>query len=319
MSASQGPAVRALEGYGASSRIRAALPQMPEAMAKIGTLLLVDPSLPLRLSITELAQQAGTSPPTVTRFCRAIGYAGYPALRVGAAAEQGRSSAEETWESDVGRAFHPGDTAPVVMRTLVNAHTVALTSTAERLDPTLVSRVAEAIATSTHVDIYGIGGSAGMAVELQARLYRVGINAHAWSEVHVGLTSAALLSDSSVAIAFSNTGRTEETIEMLSLAKSSGAYAVAVTSDPTSPMAQLADAHLTSYAPGEYLQPDDLSAKHAQLFVIDLLYLLAAQRDFSRTTSLLAASAAAVAPHRRSRRATPRPRTVPSSKGTGTA
>ena len=123
------------------------------------------------------------------------------------------------------------------MRTLVNAHTVALTSTSERLDPALVGRVADAVAQSTHVDIYGIGGSAGMAVELQARLYRIGINAHAWSEVHVGLTSAALLGDSSVAIAFSNTGRTEETIEMLALAKSSGAYAVAVTSDPASPMA----------------------------------------------------------------------------------
>ena len=195
------------------------------------------PSLPLRLSITELAERAGTSPATVTRFCRAIGYTGYPALRVGAAAEQGRSSAHETWDSDIGRAFHPGDTATEMMRTLVNAHTVALTSTSERLDPALVGRVADAVAQSTHVDIYGIGGSAGMAVELQARLYRIGINAHAWSEVHVGLTSAALLGDSSVAIAFSNTGRTEETIEMLALAKSSGAYAVAVTSDPASPMA----------------------------------------------------------------------------------
>src|SRR4051794_15688298 len=173
MNAVEGPVERALEGYGASSRIRAALPQMPGAMAKIGTLLLQDPSLPLRLSITELAEQAGTSPPTVTRVCRALGHAGYPALRVGAAAQQGPSSAQETWESDVGRAFHPGDTAPVVMRTLVNAHSVALTSTAERLDPGLVARVAEAIAKSTHIDIYGIGGSAGMAVELQARLYRI--------------------------------------------------------------------------------------------------------------------------------------------------
>src|SRR3954453_18524533 len=313
------PAARALAGYGASSRIRAALPQMPGAMAKIGTLLLEDPSLPLRLSITELAARAGTSAPTVTRLCRALGYAGYPALRGGAAAGQGRSSAHEIWDSDVGRGFHPGDSAPVVMRTLVNAHTVALTSTSERLDPELVGRVAEAVAESAHVDIYGIGGSAGMATELQARLYRIGMNAHAWSEVHIGLTSAALLDDSSVAIAISNTGRTEETLEMLALAKSSGAYAVAVTSDPASPIAQVAHAHLTSYAPGEYLQPDALSAKHAQLFVIDLLYLLAAQRDFSRTTSLLAASAAAVAPHRRTRRSAPRPRTVPSSKGTSTA
>lgn len=104
----------------------------------------------------------------------------------------------------------------------------------------------------------------------------------------------------------------EETIEMLALAKPSGAYAVAVTSDPASPIAQVADAHLTSYGPGEYLQPEDLSAKHAQLFVIDLRYLLVAQRDFSHTTSLLAASAAAAAPQGRPPRSATRPRTVPS-------
>src|SRR4051812_1306350 len=176
------PAARALAGYGASSRIRAALPQMPETMAKIGTLLLEDPSLPLRLSITELAERAGASPATVTRFCRAIDYSGYPALRVGAAAEQGRLSAHETWDADIGRAFHPGDTATEVMRTLVNAHTVALTSTSDRLDPVVVGRVADAVAESSHVDIYGIGGSAGMAVELQAPLYPIRVNAPPGSE-----------------------------------------------------------------------------------------------------------------------------------------
>jgi len=295
-----------VDGFGTSSRIRGALPRMSAAMAKIGELLLEDPSLPLELSITELAAKSGTSPATVTRFCRELGYAGYPTLRVGAAAEQGRSSAHATWDADIGRAFQPGDSPADVVRTLANAHTIALTSTAQQIDPDLVTRVAEAIAHSTHVDIYGIGGSAVIAAELQARLYRIGINAHAWSEVHVGLTSGALLDETSVAVAFSNTGRTEETIEMLTLAKSTGAYAVAVTSDATSPMARVADAHITSYAPGEYLQPDDLSAKHAQLFVIDLLYLLVAQRDFSRTTSLLAASAAAVAPHRRPLRSTRR-------------
>src|SRR4051794_5189351 len=115
MSDPDGPPAPPLEGYGASSRIHAALPEMPGGMAKVGTLLLEDPALPLRLSITELAERAGTSPATVTRFCRAIGYTGYLALRVGAAAEQGRSSAHETWDSDIGRASHPGDTATEVM------------------------------------------------------------------------------------------------------------------------------------------------------------------------------------------------------------
>jgi len=290
---------------------------MSAAMAKLGELLLEDPSLPLELSITELAERAGTSPATVTRFCRAIGYAGYPTLRVGAAAEQGRSSAHETWDADIGRAFQPDDAPADVLRTLANAHTVALTTTADLLDADLVADIARAIARSSHVDIYGIGGSATVAADLQARLYRIGINAHAWGEVHDGLTSAALLSDTAVAIAFSNTGRTDETIEMLSLARSTGAYAVAVTSNPASPLAAVADAHLVSYAPGEYLQPDDLSAKHAQMLVIDLLYLLVAQQDFSRTTSLLAASAAAVSPHRRPQRRSRNGAAAP-TKGTPT-
>src|SRR3954464_11193725 len=126
-----GPTAPPLEGYGASSRIHAALPEMPGGMAKVGTLLLEDPALPLRLSITELAERAGTSPATVTRFCRAIRFTGYLALRVGAAAEQGRSSAHGPWDSDIGRAFHPDDTATEVMRTLVNPHTVALSAIPE--------------------------------------------------------------------------------------------------------------------------------------------------------------------------------------------
>jgi DNA-binding MurR/RpiR family transcriptional regulator len=86
-------------------------------------------------------------------------------------------------------------------------------------------------------------------------------------------------------------------------------------------MAQVADAHLTSHAPGEYLQPDDLSAKHAQLFALDLLYLIVAQRNFPRTATTLAASAAAVAPHRRAptrdRRPTRRRRSALSTQEAG--
>ena len=111
-----------------------------------------------------------------------------------------------------------------------------------------------------------------MAREMQLRLYRIGINAHHWGEVHDGLTSAALLDEDSVAIAISNTGRTIETIEMLDQAKSSGAFTLAITSNADSPLAALADVHVVTVAPDEYLQPDDLSAKHAQLFALDLIY-----------------------------------------------
>lgn len=301
MTETAAPSKHSTDGFGVSSRIQAALPEMSAAMAKIGALLLENPAAPLELSITELALRAGTSPATVTRFCRLIGYAGYPPLRVGAAADLGRSSAE-TWQSDIGRAFDPADSAVEVLNALVSSHTSALQTTAARLDHEAAEQAAAAIARSDHIDIYGIGGSAVLAAELQARLYRIGLNAHVWSEVHEGLTSAAIQAHGTVAIGISNTGRTGETLEMLSLARSAGALAVAITGNPDSPLASVADHHLTAFAADAYLQPDDLSAKHAQLLAIDLLYLLVAQQDFPRTTAKLAASAAAVAPHRRSPR-----------------
>ncbi|MEP7331946.1 MAG: MurR/RpiR family transcriptional regulator [Terracoccus sp.] len=306
---------------GVAHRIAARRPQMSAAMDKIAGLLLEHPTAPLNLSITELAEQAGTSAATVTRFCRAIGYAGYVPLRVGVAADVGRGDTSESWHTDIGRAFDPDDSAGEVLRALLDTHARSLEATAESIDLEQLTRIAARMAACEHVDIYGIGGSGGMANEMAMRLYRIGINVHAWTEVHLGLTSAAIQDGRSVAIGISNTGRTHETVQMLSQAKSTGALTVALTNRSDSPLAGLADEHLHTAAPDEYLQPDELSAKHSQLFVLDLLYVLVAQQNFPRTTTKLAASAMAVAPHRRLLRRQPsatkgsEPAPLPSATG----
>ncbi|ALE93346.1 N-acetylglucosamine kinase [Arthrobacter alpinus] len=297
------PSPVAVSAAGVVNRIQAKLPDMPTAMAKIGTFLLEHPQAPLEFSIMELAEQTKTSPATVTRFCRLLGYAGYVPFRVSIASDMGRSDARESWKADIGRAFGPDDSARDVLSTLVNAHTRSLEETAAVMDLSLMNRIARRIAMSTHVDIYGIGGSAVMAKEMQSRLYRIGVNAHHWSEVHAGLTSAAIQDSNSVAIGISNTGRTEETIQMLREAGEAGALTVALSNNPGSPLAEGADAAIITSVHEQFLQPDDLSAKHVQLLVLDLLYLLVAQVNFTQTTSKLAASAMAVSPHRRPTRA----------------
>lgn len=297
------PTPAAVTAAGVVNRIQAKLPDMPAAMAKIGSYLLEHPQAPLELSIMELAEQTKTSPATVTRFCRLLGYAGYVPFRVSIASDLGRSDARESWKADIGRAFGPDDSPRDVLSTLVNAHTRSLTETAAVMDLALMNKIARRIAMSSHVDIYGIGGSAVMAKELQSRLYRIGINAHHWSEVHAGLTSAAIQDSNSVAIGISNTGRTEETLQMLREAGEAGALTIALSNNPGSPLAEGADESIITSVHEQFLQPDDLSAKHVQLLVLDLIYLLVAQVNFAKTTSKLAASAMAVSPHRRPTRA----------------
>lgn len=273
--------------------------QMPATMAKIAAVLMDDPRAPLNLSITDLAERAGTSPASVTRFCRSLGFTGYAQLRVALAEDAGRGGAQAAWIADIGRSFGPHDPPEEIRNALLNTHITSLQTTAGLLDMPTAQRVAAAIVRSRHLDVYGVGGSALTALETEARLYRIGINVHTWAEVHNGLTSAAILDAGCVAIGISNTGRTDETIQMLTLAKASGAYTVAMTGNPDSPLARLADDVLVAASPDAYLQPADLSARHCQLFVVDLLYLLIAQSNFDRTTRLLAASGAAVAPRRR--------------------
>ena len=273
--------------------------QMPATIAKIAAVLIDDPKAPLTLSITELAERAGTSAASVTRFCRLIGYAGFSELRVDIAGDAGRGGDNAAWYADIGRSFGPDDPPEEIRNTLFNTHVLSLQTTAGLVDIPTAVRVAKAISGARHLDVYGVGGSALTALETEARLYRIGISVHAWSEIHDGLTSGAILDAQCVAIGISNTGRTEETIQMLSVAKAAGAHTVAITANPDSPLARLADEVLIAASPHGYLQPADLSARHCQLFVVDLLYLLVAQLDFDRTTRLLAASGAAVAPRRR--------------------
>jgi len=228
-----------------------------------------------------------------------IGYSGYSPLRVGIAEDVGRGGAQAAWLADIGRSFGPHDPPEDIKRALLDTHVSSLQTTAALLDLPTAVRVADAIAKSRHLDVYGVGGSALTALEVEARLYRIGINVHPWSEVHNGLTSAAILDRKCVAIGISNTGRTDETIQMLTVAKAAGARTVAITGNPESPLAKVADDVLIAASPDGYLQPADLSARHCQLFVVDFLYLLIAQSNFDRTTRYLAASAAAVAPRRR--------------------
>jgi DNA-binding MurR/RpiR family transcriptional regulator len=284
---------------GVMNRIQAQYPEFSGTMQKIAAFLLEHPQAPLNMSIGDLAARAGTSAATVTRFCRLIGFTGYVAFRVSIATDLGRRAARESWKADIGRAFGPDDSAADVLSTLLNAHTRSLRETASAMDLELMGMVSRRLADSAHVDIYGVGGSAVLAGELQGRLYRIGISTHHWSEVHSGLTSAAIQGPDSVAIGISNTGRTEETIEMLEQARRSGAFTVAICNNRTSPLAAAAHIEIITSVYERFLQPDDLSAKHAQLLVLDLLYLLTAQQNFDRSTKTLAASALAVSSHRR--------------------
>src|SRR5574343_696304 len=57
-------------------RIKASLPSLAPAEQRVGKLVLADPRAFANLPVTELADRAHVSKPTVIRFCRSMGYDG---------------------------------------------------------------------------------------------------------------------------------------------------------------------------------------------------------------------------------------------------
>ncbi|MFC0003035.1 MurR/RpiR family transcriptional regulator [Micromonospora siamensis] len=285
-------------------RVRAGTEELTGALRRVAEHVLSDPEAAARATIVELAERSGTSPATITRFCRAMGFDGYADLRLGIAAETGRARSAG-WTVDIGREIEPGDPLSRVLDQIMAADTRAMHDTAARLDLAEVERAATAIAGATRVAIFGAGGSALVGTEMQASLHRIGVAVWAWSDVHEGLAGAALLGPGDVGLGVSHTGQTRETIEMLAEAGSRGATTVALTGFPRSPLAELADVVLLTASQATSFRPDALSARHPQLVVLDLLYIAVAQRTHDRAHAAFRRTAQAVDGHKAAKGVTP--------------
>ncbi len=283
---------------GVLARLRTQLPQFAGAIRRVAEYVLTDPAGAARATIVELSERSGTSPATVTRFCRALGFEGYSDLRLAIAGETGRAARSAGWAVDIGREIEPNDPLERVLGQIMAADTRAMQETAAMTDLAAVERAADAIAGANRVDIYGASGSALVGAEMAFSLHRIGIAAWSWPDVHNGLASAALLRQGDVALGISHSGQTRETVEMAAEAASRGATTVVVTGFPGSPLADVADVVLLTAAQATTFRPDALSARHPQLVLLDLLYIAVAQRAHARSHTAFQRTSQAVAGHR---------------------
>jgi DNA-binding MurR/RpiR family transcriptional regulator len=192
----------------------------------------------------------------------------------------------------------PSDSMAEVVRKLAFQEARAVQETAAMLDLTQLDRVVEAIIAAPAIDLFGSASSGLAAQDLQHKLRRIGHQATAYSDVHLALTSAAVLPARSVAIAFSHSGETEEALSALHTAAGRGAFTVAVTNFPGSPLARVADAVLSTAARETRFRYGAMSSRMAQLMIVDIIFLGVAQRHPDSVSASLAATLDAVANRR---------------------
>ncbi len=269
------------------STIEAAASTLTPSLARIALVVRENPSVVIDSTINELAAECDTSVASVVRFCRAIGFSGYAPLRMALASELGKEAAQFSARGAYGSEISESDTLQEAVSKVASLELLAIEETVARLDFEVLEAAVDAIDRGERVLLYGLGASRFVAEDLSHKLLRVGRNAHMPADPHEAVAVSALPTTGTVAIGFSHSGSTLETVRFLETARASGATTVAVTSAKHSPLARAADHALFTEVRESSFRAGAMVSRIAQLTLVDCLFLGVAKRRYAETVDAL--------------------------------
>jgi DNA-binding MurR/RpiR family transcriptional regulator len=275
-------------------RIRGCLPSLRPAERRVAEAVLPDPAAAAEASISVLAERCATSVTTVMRLCRSLGLERFPELRLALARAATRA---ETLHGDAIQLtgdISPTDTLADIVAKIGFSDARAIEDTTSTLDLDALRGAADALSRARRIDIYGMGASGFVCLDLHQKLHRIAAFASAWLDPHAALTSAALLTADDVALAISHSGTTIDTVDPLRVAGSRGATTIAITNFAAAPITEGTDLVLTTAARETTFRSGATASRIAQLAVVDCLFVAVAQRSYERTMRALETTFAAV-------------------------
>ncbi len=249
-------------------RVKAAIPALPPAEQRVAKLLLNDARAFANLPVSELADRAHVSKPTVVRFCRSVGYDGLTDFKrkLAGSVNEGVPFVHRAVDEDE----KPADLIVKVVDNAVAALLHYRNDAASHAFDVAIHALSEAARNHRRIEFYGVGNSGIVAQDAQHKFFRLGINTAACSDGHVQLMSATMLQPGDCAVVISNSGRSRDLLDAAEIARKKGATTIIITASG-SPLAALGQ------SPGQVL----LAVDHPEDFdryspmVSRLLHLMA--------------------------------------------
>ncbi len=256
-------------------RIKSSLSSLAPAEQRVGKLLLTDPRTFSTLPVTELAERAKVSKPTVVRFCRSMGYEGLSDFKLKLAGSL--SEGVPFIHRNVGAHDSSND---VLVKVIDNTVTAFLKYRNDA-SSAAIDKAAEAIAL-THkkgkrLEFFGVGNSGIVAQDAQHKFFRLGFHTISHSDGHMQIMSASLLGPGDCLVVFSNSGRTRDLLDSCEIAKKNGATTVVVTASG-SPLANAGKIHLAADHPESYEKFSPMVSRLLHLMIVDVLATTVALR-----------------------------------------
>ena len=240
-----------------------------EAEKKIADYIVNNTQKVIDMTISELAESAGASDATVTRFCKKCNMKGFHHLKITLARE-----VVESKKDDVKTSGDVSDNNIKESLSNILANKVEeLKQTVSMIDEKELSEILNLIRKAGNVQFAAVGNTIPVALDGCYKFNQIGIPSVTNPIWETQIAYTFNLSKGDVVIIISNSGSSKRLIDVIEAAKAKEAYIVSITNSNNSPIAKLSDYHIKT-ATREKLFLDEYDfARISAMTVIEILYL----------------------------------------------
>ena len=229
------------------------------------------------LSVHELARRTFSSPSTVIRLCKKIGFRGYKDFRkaflyeAAIRKESGMKQMEE---------IRREDSLEEIVNKVTVKNILSLENTVKLADMEILKRSVDLLEKADALYLFGMGASLMVAQDAYLKFLRVHKPCFISADVHSQYLQAMNAGKGSAAVILSYSGRTQEMIRCAEALKKNGVPIILISRFGDSPLARLADCNLSVAATEYIVRSGAMSSRISQLNMIDILYTAYINRDF---------------------------------------
>ncbi|HCD43610.1 MAG TPA: RpiR family transcriptional regulator [Lachnoclostridium sp.] len=240
-----------------------------EAEKKIADYILANKSEIIDMTVAELALASGTSDATVSRFCRRCGFNGFHHLKINLAkevAEERGNSIEVS--NDISR-----DSIAQSLQNILANKVVELTQTISMMDPKELERILSVIEHARTVQLVAVGNTIPVALDGSFKFNQLGIPAVSGTIWETQMAFTCNLKEEDAIIIISNSGFSKRLMTLVAVAKENHTQTIAITNNPSSPLGQACDYHITTATREKLLLGEFCFSRVSATTVIEILYL----------------------------------------------
>lgn len=270
------------------SRIERDLPGYSGAERRVAEWVLAHPRQAAHATLKEVAAACGSSEPTVIRFCRRLGLAGFREFTLRLTASLSRPA------SYLHRDVSPDDGIADAVAKVLDASIQALVDTRAAIAELPLDETVSVIKRSRQLVFAGLGASGHVAADARHKFFRLAIPCAALTDPPGMLQFAAVAEPDDTLFFISARGAWPETVEAARTAAARGATVIALT-DPASALASAASLVLGSESAEDTSIYTPMSSRLAHLAILDALLVSVALAIGPAASERLRASKDAIA------------------------